>query len=462
MVLETNIKNSITKEFAWHYKVIPLKKEEDNMLFHIAKDDTNEKTKEELAIILGCTISFDFIDKHEIHKLLNINYRLANKQQKIDKEHDLLVNIISEAIAIGSSDVHFEIFEDSARVRLRIDGVLIEKNNLKKETYQELVNRIKIHANLDISEKRLPQDGRTKIANYDIRVSILPTHFGEKIVMRILGQDTSNINLDDLGFEQQEKTQYLEAIKRSNGIILISGPTGSGKTTTLYATLKKLNEIKRNILTIEDPIEYTLKGINQVQLNEAIGLNFSSALRSFLRQDPDIIMLGEIRDNETAEMAIRASLTGHLVLSTLHTNSAWGTISRLIDMGVPSFLIAETLNISIAQRLVRKLCTHCKKESDINLNDFPHNYKLPQKMEKHYIAIGCDQCHFTGYKGRRAIYEMIPINNEIVTIIKNKEQNIDNYFKENKIEVLADKAFNLLKKGETSLNEIYSLLITSS
>src|SRR5690606_10978304 len=221
-----------------------------------------------------------------------------------------------------------------------------------------------------------PQDGRITNGTFDIRVSVLPTLFGEKIVLRLLSQDASNLDLEDLGMDKQSKVLYTQAIQKPNGLVLISGPTGSGKTTTLYASLRLLNDNKRNILTVEDPIEYTLKGINQVQLKEDIGLSFSAALRSFLRQDPDIIMLGEIRDSETALMAIRASLTGHLVLSTIHTNSALGTISRLLDMGIPSYLIAETLNISVAQRLLRCLCSHCKVEVPFEERNFPENYKL--------------------------------------------------------------------------------------
>lgn len=462
MIIETGLKDIITKELAWQYKIVPFKRKGDVVIFCIDKNADSNTIKDEIEVILGVAIGFEMISEQEINKLLNVNYRLSkNDKTSTNVKKDLLTNIITEAINIGSSDVHFEIYDDFARIRLRIDGVLIEKKQISKEEYPEIVNRIKIHANLDISEKRLPQDGRTKIAEYDIRVSVLPTHFGEKIVMRILGQDASNINLADLGFEINEKEVYLEAIKKSNGIVLISGPTGSGKTTTLYATLKILNEIKRNILTIEDPVEYTLKGVNQVQLNDSIGLSFSSALRSFLRQDPDVIMLGEIRDSETAEMAIRASLTGHLVFSTLHTNSAWGTISRLIDMGVPSFLIAETLNISIAQRLVRKLCVSCKKETEIDLKDFPKSYKLPNQIKKHHIAIGCEQCHYTGFKGRRAIYELLPISKDIIDIIKDNKTDIIEYLKENKIQTLSHKAFQLLEKGETSLNEIYPLLITN-
>ena len=276
--------------------------------------------------------------------------------------------------------------------------------------------------------------------------------------MRILGRDASHLDINQLGLENEDQLNYLEAVKKTNGIVLISGPTGSGKTTTLYGTLKHLNDTKRNIVTVEDPIEYTLKGINQVQLKENIGLTFSSALRSFLRQDPDIIMLGEIRDAETAQMAIRASLTGHLVLSTIHTNSAIGTISRLIDMGIPSFLIAETLSVSVAQRLVRTLCKSCKKEIDFDKNNLPSSYIVQTDIDKHAIAVGCNDCYFTGYKGRRAIYEVLPITKEVAIAIKNKSLEESNLFSTNR---LSDKAFNLLLNGETSLDEIYPMLINN-
>ena len=276
--------------------------------------------------------------------------------------------------------------------------------------------------------------------------------------MRLLGQDASNIDLSTLGLQKEELEHYLEAVKKPNGIILISGPTGSGKTTTLYATLRLLNDSRRNIVTVEDPIEYTLKGINQVQLKEDIGLTFSSALKSFLRQDPDVIMLGEIRDSETALMAIRASLTGHLVLSTIHTNSAIGTVSRLLDMGVPSYLIAETLNLSVAQRLIRKLCNNCKKEVECYKEDFPGNFQFPYEISKYNKPVGCNKCFHTGYKGRRAIYEVLTIDNTICEAIKNNTitklfNNDENY------KSLSDKAFDILAEGETALEEIYSILI---
>jgi type IV pilus assembly protein PilB len=240
--------------------------------------------------------------------------------------------------------------------------------------------------------------------------------------------------------------------------LLISGPTGSGKTTTLYATLKELNKETRNILTIEDPVEYTLEGINQVALKETIGLTFPAALRTFLRQDPDVIMVGEIRDPETAQMAIRAALTGHLVLSTIHTNSAWGTVSRLIDMGIPAFQVASTLNTTVAQRLIRLLCPNCKQQVLLGDDAFPKQFTPPAQVSHHYIPGGCEQCHYTGYKGRKAVYEVIPVDRELALEIKSGNMYIQDLLKQKGVETLSENAFDLFKEGLTSVEEIYPLL----
>ncbi|MEM0578693.1 GspE/PulE family protein [Flavobacterium polysaccharolyticum] len=452
----------LSNDIANQYRVLPKSISDSSVELYIDKSNNNPDTVEELELFIGKNVSLISIDSFEIEKALSIYYRKervsnSNKSINVDKG-DFLENLLGEAKSLKCSDIHFEIYEDSSRIRFRIDGQLIERYKIERENYLELVNKIKIKAKLNITEKRLPQDGRITNDSFDIRVSILPTLFGEKIVMRLLGQDASNIDLNSLGLQEQELHNYLEAIKKPNGIILISGPTGSGKTTTLYATLRLLNNSIRNIVTVEDPIEYTLKGINQVQLKEDIGLTFSTALKSFLRQDPDVIMLGEIRDPETALMAIRASLTGHLVLSTIHTNSAVGTISRLIDMGVPSYLIAETLNLSVAQRLIRKLCDNCKKEVKCNKKNFPDNFQFPYEISTYYKAVGCNNCYHTGYKGRTAIYEVLPIENKLIESIKNNtisKQSDTN----DKNKSLSEKAFDILSKGETALEEIYSILI---
>lgn len=462
IVVLPDTQHLVSSDLANHYKVVPKKGDEHLLELFVDESQNNSEIKDELELLLGKEITFVSCSNSAIEKALSLYYRKdrensVSKSLNIDK-NDFLENLLYEAKSLKSSDIHFEIYENAARIRFRIDGQLIERYKVEKDNYLELVNKVKIKSKLNITEKRLPQDGRITNESFDIRVSVLPTLYGEKIVMRLLGQDASNIDLNTLGLKSEELEMYLEAVKKPNGIILISGPTGSGKTTTLYATLRLLNDNHRNIVTVEDPIEYTLKGINQVQLKEDIGLTFASALRSFLRQDPDIIMLGEIRDPETAMMAIRASLTGHLVLSTIHTNSAVGTISRIIDMGIPSYLIAETLNLSVAQRLVRKLCDDCKVEVAINKDDFPINFSFPYSINKQYKPKGCNKCYHTGYRGRTAIYEVLPVNNKTANAIKNNA--IVELFENNKdYKTLSDKAFDIFAKGETSLEEIYSILI---
>ncbi|MCH2229634.1 MAG: GspE/PulE family protein [Crocinitomicaceae bacterium] len=450
----------VRSDLAWHYRVLPKEKGENNFSFYVDEQTDQDITNEELEALLGLNVELFPIDKKLMQRSLGKFYRKSNNEEsnlKIDAKTDFVDRIIQEANHLGSSDIHIEIFADKARVRIRIDGNLIQRYAVDKSDYPEIVNKVKIRANLDISEKRLPQDGRIQYEDFDIRVSILPTLHGEKIVLRILGHDASSISLDKIGFSAKDKNKYLDGVRRPNGIILISGPTGSGKTTTLYATLKVLNEEKRNIVTVEDPVEYTLEGINQVQLKESIGLTFASALRSFLRQDPDVIMLGEIRDSETAQMAIRAALTGHLVLSTIHTNSAWGTISRLIDMGVPPFLLANTINTSVAQRLVRKLCEECKDEVEFAETKWQFEDRF-SKPEKHNVSVGCESCHYTGYKGRVALYEVIPIDNRLSTLIKENSNDVQVELKERGIKSISEKAYELLIDGTTSLDEVYPYL----
>ena len=452
----------ISSEQAYAYGIVPVSDKNGVIIFK-SKEDT-EELRQELNIVLGKEVNLVKESQENLNKYLNLNFRISTSKhtQNFTYSADFLEKLLATAKDIGSSDIHFEAFEKKCRVRLRLDGKLKEYFVVPIEDYPVIINKLKIKAGLDISEKRLPQDGRISIKSpteeYDIRVSSLPTLHGEKMVLRILSKDAEHIHLDDLGFTKQELRTYQECVKKPNGIVLISGPTGSGKTTTLYATLKLLNDENTNILTIEDPIEYTLEGINQVQLRENIGLDFSSTLRTFLRQDPDVIMVGEIRDVKTANMSIRAALTGHLVLSTIHTNSAWATVSRLIDMGIPSFLIASTLNVSVAQRLVRKLCSSCKEEKEISTADFPMNFEAPEYLKLHSVAVGCANCFYTGYHGRKAIYEIIPINTSLLQCIKANNLEIDDYLKENEIVTLKENALTLVKEGITSLEEVYPLL----
>ena len=463
--IPTHILQLINADQAYHYRIIPYQELEGAIYFKTENGSTSDLLAE-LQIVLGKKVILEEESKELIAICLQQNYRKRERaiaSTSLTYSEDFLLNIIYEAKEIGSSDIHFEAFEKQHRVRFRIDGRLMEKYMISLDEYPKIINRIKIMSGLDISEKRLPQDGRinlsTETGDFDIRVSSLPTLHGEKLVLRILSKNNLTVQLENLGFTEEELETYQSSVKKPNGIVLISGPTGSGKTTTLYATLKLLNKKDTNILTIEDPIEYTLEGVNQVQLRENIGLDFASTLRTFLRQDPDIIMVGEIRDVETANMAIRAALTGHLVLSTIHTNSAWATISRLIDMGIPPFLIASTLNVSVAQRLVRKLCDSCKEEEQVTLDLFPKGYALSQEMKTHYKAVGCSSCYQTGYRGRKAIYEIIPITKELVQKIQDKELDVSEYLLKNKIYTLQTNALNLVVEGVTSIEEIYPLLV---
>jgi len=462
-LVSPKLQQRISAEQAFHYRIVPVEEANERL---ICKTDSStlEQLLAELKIVLDTPITLEQCPTEEIQRLLYTNYRKSKEPTRTNLQYtaDFLEKILRSAKNMGSSDIHFEPYETKCRVRFRLDGKLVEQYSIPSGEYPTITNKIKIRANLDISEKRLPQDGRitvkTETDEFDIRVSSLPTLHGEKLVLRILSKNTEALNLHRLGFNEAELASYREGVRKPNGMVLISGPTGSGKTTTLYATLKHLNTEAANILTVEDPIEYTLEGINQVQLKENIGLDFANTLRTFLRQDPDIIMVGEIRDVKTANMAIRAALTGHLVLSTIHTNSAWATISRLIDMGVPSFLIASTLNMSVAQRLVRLLCNYCKQERPVSLAELPLGFDVAKSFKNHHIAIGCNNCHHTGYQGRKAIYEILPITGALQLPIKNNQLEIENYYKTNDIATLRSNAIALIKNGETSIEEVYSLL----
>ncbi len=331
-----------------------------------------------------------------------------------------LVNLILlDAIRKQASDIHIEPYEKVMRIRFRIDGVLYEIMRPPLQMKNAIISRLKIMSRLDIAERRLPQDGRIKIKlkgrEMDFRTSVLPTLFGEKVVLRILDKSSLQLDMTKLGFESEQFKEFSEAIAKPFGMVLVTGPTGSGKTTTLYSALSELNKATHNISAAEDPIEYNLFGINQVQVHEAIGFNFAAALRSFLRQDPDIIMVGEIRDFETAETAIKAALTGHLVLSTLHTNDAPSTINRLLNMGVESFLVASAVNLVLAQRLVRRICPECQREERVIPEALLELGMTEAELGtfRCYRGRGCPACNKTGYRGRVAIYEVMPLHEQI-------------------------------------------------
>jgi type IV pilus assembly protein PilB len=336
-----------------------------------------------------------------------------------------LVNgILLRAAKAGVSDIHIEPYEKKFRVRYRLDGVLKTVMGLPLKIRNAIISRIKIMSSLDIAERRLPQDGRIKLKMsknkvMDFRVSVLPTLFGEKIVMRLLDKSNLQLDMTKLGFDEDQLTNFKEALGKPFGMVLVTGPTGSGKTTTLYSALSELNTDSENIMTAEDPVEFNLMGINQVQMKDEIGLNFAAALRSFLRQDPDIIMVGETRDYETAEIGVKAALTGHLVLSTLHTNDAPSTINRLLNMGVEPFLVSSAVILVVAQRLVRKACQKCKKPQKLPVETFIEAGFDPEEAKTivSYKGEGCDICNQTGYKGRVALYEVMPLKDDIKELI---------------------------------------------
>jgi type IV pilus assembly protein PilB len=339
-----------------------------------------------------------------------------------------LVNVVlMSAIQKGASDIHIEPYEKELRVRYRVDGILYNIMNPPMKFRDAISSRLKIMAKLDIAEKRLPQDGRIKIRftdngtqkEIDFRVSVLPTLFGEKIVMRLLDKDKLMLDMTKLGFEPESLAKFEVAIQRPWGMVLVTGPTGSGKTNTLYSSIAKINTPETNIMTAEDPVEFNLVGINQVQVRESIGLNFAAALRSFLRQDPNIILVGEIRDFETAEIAVKAALTGHLVLSTLHTNDAPSTINRLMNMGIEPFLVASSVHLICAQRLVRRVCSQCKEESPLPTAALLQAGFTPEEAEKvkPMKGAGCERCNNTGYKGRVGLYEVMEIGEELRELI---------------------------------------------
>ncbi len=407
-----------------------------------------EKVREEIEIEVQkkeqveSTIKISDIENAPIVRMLNMIFKNA-----VDKR---------------ASDIHIEAYEDCVMVRFRIDGQLVEVMKHDKKLQQILVARVKIISGLNIAEKRLPQDGRIALKinnkNYDFRVSVLPTMFGEKVVIRIMDKEGFNISKTELGFSDEDMAKFNNILSHPHGIVLVTGPTGSGKSTTLYTALRELSKPNVNIMTVEDPVESTIRGINQVQVNVKAGLTFASSLRSFLRQDPDIIMVGEIRDSETAEIAIRAAITGHLVLSTLHTNDAVSSINRLEDMGVEPFLIASSLVGILAQRLVRRLCTECKEEYEANEEEM----KILKAGEgtKLYKPAGCPACNGTGYRGRIAVYEILTVSNELRELISRNasSENLSRVALTNGMKTLADSCSRLVQSGVTSLEEMMSVV----
>ncbi len=409
-----------------------------------------------------------FLDAEKIGgelDLQDVAKELAEPEDLLESDDDApiirLINaLITEAIKENASDIHVEPFETRLSIRFRIDGVLRDMIEPPRQIAGLLVSRIKVMAKLDIAEKRLPQDGRIalRIAGrpVDIRVSTLPSGHGERVVMRLLDKQAGRLDLDHLGMDGDDEKRLRKMIRKPHGIILVTGPTGSGKTTTLYGVLSALNDSKRNILTVEDPIEYDLDGIGQTPVNNKVNMTFAKGLRAILRQDPDVVMVGEIRDGETAQIAVQASLTGHLVLSTLHTNSAVGAITRLQDMGVEPFLLSSTLLGVISQRLVRNLCPDCKEPHELTAAE-REKYGLSEE-DTVFKPVGCSSCLNLGFKGRSGIYELIEIDSKLTTMIHDQksQQKIELYCRTQSPGIIDD-GLQKVKQGITSLDEVFRI-----
>jgi type IV pilus assembly protein PilB len=450
--IDPEVLKLVPDAIAKKYEVLPIKKSGSTLTLAMA-DPTNVFALDDVAFMTNLQVTPVVASQAAIRKAIERNYEAQNDAvtdvmtaltaevgnvevveddtpSKVDvfelKESAdeapvvKLVNmVLVDAIRKGSSDIHWEPYEKVFRIRFRIDGVLHEMLAPPKRLEPAIISRLKIMSNLDIAERRMPQDGRIKLRyntrEIDFRVSILPTIFGEKAVLRILDKDALKLDLTQLGFDPWSLEKFGHAIKQPYGMVLITGPTGSGKTTTLYSAIHTINSPEHNIMTAEDPVEYNLKGVNQVQVDEGVGRTFAAALRSFLRQDPDVILVGETRDLETAQISIRAALTGHLVFSTLHTNDCPSTVARLVDMGIPPFLIASALQLILAQRLGRKVCKDCKEPYEADEESLVPYGHVPTGLGKtqFYKGKGCQVCNFTGMKGRIALYEVMPISQEL-------------------------------------------------
>ena len=480
---DTNLFSLITKETAKRNLIIPLKRD-GNKLFVAMANPMDFIVIDDLRLSTGFHIEPAISTKDDILRTINKYYDVDDGLDELldelplnerDRNEDVtdqnspivrLVNqILTNAVIHRASDIHIDPQETKVVVRYRIDGVLRNERILPRNMQSVLTARIKIMSNLDITEHRVPQDGRIKLNldfhPVDLRVSTLPTVYGEKIVMRILDMGSTLNDLNKLGFNSLNLKRFNEMIEKPTGIVLITGPTGSGKSSTLYAALNKLNSEAVNIITVEDPVEYQLEGINQIQVNPNVGMTFAAGLRSILRQDPNIIMVGEIRDKETAEVAIRASLTGHLVLSTLHTNDSIGTVTRLIDMGVEPFLLASSLSGIVAQRLVRKVCRDCAVVQEPSKREIEIFAKRGMKIDKITRGKGCSSCSMTGYKGRLALHEVLVINDEMSRAMMNGEsfQKMKELANKNKTIFLLDDGLLKIKQGLTTTEEVLKVAI---
>ncbi|MBN2429644.1 MAG: type IV-A pilus assembly ATPase PilB [Deltaproteobacteria bacterium] len=494
--LEPSVVSHVPPEVAQKYQIIPVDRKGSTLKIAMS-DPSNIFAIDDIKFMTGFNIEVSVASESAIKSAIDryydqsatfadvmgdlddIDLELVDDSEDVDV-HELqqasqdapvvkLVNLIlTDAIKKGASDIHIECYEKSFRVRYRIDGVLYEVMNPPMKLRAAIVSRIKIMAELDIAERRLPQDGRIKIKlpggkDMDYRVSTLPTLFGEKIVLRLLDKSNLQLDMTKLGYEEQALKWFKEAIHKPFGMVLVTGPTGSGKTVSLYSALSELNKTTENISTAEDPVEFNFAGINQVHVHESIGLTFASALRAFLRQDPDIIMIGEIRDFETAEIGVKAALTGHLVLSTLHTNDAPSTISRLLNMGIEPFLVSTAVNLISAQRLARKVCQECKEVDEIGKQELIQAGVKPEEVDGLvcYKGKGCSVCHETGYKGRVGIYQVMPMFESIreMVLAGGTTADIKRESMRLGVKTMRQSALTKLKEGALSFEEVLRVTV---
>lgn len=493
MNIDPEVVKAISPSLIRMHKVLPVSRRRNTLTLAMA-DPTNQQAIDDVRMASGLDVVPVLASEKELEiairqflafsldpgmeKILgelnqeNKNQVLAKKNiqsVKIDDDAPIIrmVNaVLRQAVQGRCSDIHIEPQEEDARVRFRIDGELYEVLTLPRYSLAAVISRLKIMSGMDIAEKRIPQDGRFRLdidaREVDFRVSTLPTNYGEKVVLRILDRANALTRIDQLGLSPENKEKLLSLSRRPHGIVLVTGPTGSGKTTTLYAVLSEINSVDKNIITLEDPIEYSLAGINQVQTNPKAGLTFASGLRSILRQDPDVIMVGEIRDQETARLAVQAALTGHLVLSTLHTNSAAGTIARLSDIGIENFLLATALAGVISQRLVRRICPNCAEPYKLE-EDTAVRLKIPDESDEEFFrSTGCNMCRQLGYQGRVALHEIMVTGPELRNLISRGESSEDLFekaaIKEGMTTIKTD-GVSKAKKGVTSLEEVMKVVL---
>lgn len=484
VVIDPDTARSIPEALANKYGLIPINIENGRIVVAMT-NPLNLFAIDDVKLVTGYEVEPVIASKDDIKKAIEKLYSKQNAERAVEdlkneynlpamKEQDadyideinnapavrLVNSIITQAVKSRASDIHIEPYENHIKIRFRVDGQLHEVMRAARQTSSAIITRIKIMANLNIAERRLPQDGRVMLTvdnkDIDMRVSILPTVFGEKIVIRVLNKSNFIITKSGLGIDEENLKKIENMIKIPYGIILITGPTGSGKSTTLYTLLNELNTVAKNIITVEDPVEYMMEGINQVHVNTKIGLTFASGLRSILRQDPDIIMIGEIRDNETAEIAIRAAITGHLVLSTLHTNDAPSSVTRLVDMGIQPFLVSSSLIGCVAQRLVRKICSNCKCEYDADENEKQILGLNTDKALKLYKGRGCNVCNQTGYYSRVGIYEVMEFSREHRNALTRNAgtEEIKDISIKSGMKTLRQSCVELVLKGTTTMDEM--------